>query len=193
MRKIPEKYDDHLDNFFINIIEHIMPFFKCLNFTPNMITTLSLFFGLISAYFLNNDNLLLFSITFLFSYFFDIADGHYARKYNMTSTFGDYYDHFKDNSVGIILFYIIHKKYNLFNHKLFVIIYLLFYMLALTHIGCQEKIYSLYSNNISQSLKFTTYLCSGNPYEKIYLSRLFGTGTLQIVAILLIILLKYAK
>lgn len=188
MRKIPEIYEDYIDNIFIKITIKLLPLFKSLNLTPNMLTTISLLFGLLSSYYLYNHNLVYFSIFFLISYLFDTADGYYARTYNMTSKFGDYYDHFKDNFVGIIIFYILYKKYNITDHKLLLIIYILLYFIAIIHLGCQEKIYS---DKSEDTLHFTRKLCYGNPYEKIKISKFCGTGTLQIITIIFIYIISF--
>jgi len=41
------------------------------------------------------------AFSYLISYMFDCWDGYYARKYNMESKFGDYYDHVSDMFIGI--------------------------------------------------------------------------------------------
>ena len=96
MRKIPEESDNPIDNFILKIVDPLCPLFKALHFTPNGITTISLVFGLLSAYLLYKGHPYLFGITFFISYFFDCMDGYYARKYNMVTRFGDIYDHVKD-------------------------------------------------------------------------------------------------
>jgi len=39
-------------------------------------------------------------------------DGHYARKYKMTSKFGDLYDHIKDYTILALMLIIIFMRYN---------------------------------------------------------------------------------
>ena len=41
-RKIPREYDNPIDNILVDLSEFLNPYFHRLNFTPNMITTLSL-------------------------------------------------------------------------------------------------------------------------------------------------------
>ena len=49
-RKIPAEYDNPIDNIILDNVEKLNPIFKEFNFTPNMITTLSLIVGLIALY-----------------------------------------------------------------------------------------------------------------------------------------------
>ena len=48
-RKLPSKYENPVDLFFITIAEAINPIFYKIGFTANGITTLSLIFGLIKT------------------------------------------------------------------------------------------------------------------------------------------------
>ena len=96
MRKIDEKYENPIDHIFLLISESLCPIFYSLNFNANGITTLSLIFGLISIYYLYTGKVIMFMISYIISYFFDCMDGHFARKYNQVTKFGDYYDHITD-------------------------------------------------------------------------------------------------
>jgi phosphatidylglycerophosphate synthase len=53
-------------------------------------------FGLLAVIFLYKNKPMLSVICYFISYFFDCCDGYYARKYNMCTKFGDFYDHVKD-------------------------------------------------------------------------------------------------
>ena len=72
-----------------------------------MLTSLSLIITLIGIYLLNNQYYISSSILIFIGYYFDCADGLLARKYNMTSKFGDYYDHIRDHIKIILLFIVI--------------------------------------------------------------------------------------
>jgi len=104
MRKITCECENPLDNILINISDYMCPYAKKYNFTPNILTTISLIFCGISALLLLNNYYVLAAFTYLISYYFDCMDGHFARKYNMTSYFGDLYDHISDISKGILIF-----------------------------------------------------------------------------------------
>lgn len=66
-------------------------------------------------------------------------DGHFARKYNITTRFGDLYDHISDICKTILilgtLYYIDSSK--------FVTVFIIFILvgsISLIHLGCQEII-----------------------------------------------------
>ena len=66
-RKIAFSYENPFDIKFISVAEKINTnIFRPLNFTPNMITTLSLLCGLFSCYSLYNKNFKMFWIGFNF-------------------------------------------------------------------------------------------------------------------------------
>ena len=95
-RKIPAHHEAIIDDFLISLCEPVSTRLNALSFTPNMITTIGLFFGILSIMCLLKKMYLL-SILFLWiCYWFDCLDGYYARKYKMETQFGDYYDHFRD-------------------------------------------------------------------------------------------------
>jgi phosphatidylglycerophosphate synthase len=185
MRKIKKEHENPIDNINIDISDKLCPFFKKLNFTPNGITTLSLIFGLISIFFLLKRNIILFSITYYISYFFDCMDGHYARKYKMTSKGGDLYDHVKDVTINVILGLIIlfYFKIPINNKIIIVILIIIMFTLMSIHLGCQEKIYD---SDESSTLKFTKKMCK-NPHKYIKYTRFFGCATWTIFIILVVI------
>jgi phosphatidylglycerophosphate synthase len=160
MRKIPEHLENPVDNLILNIVDYTMPFFYKLGFTPNGITTLSLFFGLLSVKLIYDQDYLESSLAYFISYIFDCMDGHMARKYKMVSKFGDYYDHIKDMVVGILLVYTIIVKYSSYGGywKYFpLILFVLFFTMNM-HLGCQE-IYYHNGSTSDDSLTVTTHLC----------------------------------
>lgn len=187
MRKIPSSYENPLDDLFLDLCELACPFFSSFNFTPNDITTFSLMFGIISVVCLYKGYVLNFALTFFISYFFDCLDGHYARKYNLTTEFGDYYDHVKDAFILILLVCVIFHRYrhcSSKNLKIASIIFIIFLFLTFMHLGCQEKVYL----GNSDTLGGLKYLCMSN--EHIKWSRYFGAGTFNIIFVLLIIYME---
>lgn len=193
MRKIHPKYENPIDNVLINIVDTLCPLFKRFSFTPNRITTLSLIFGIIAIVCLMKGKYIYFGVSFFLSYFFDIMDGHYARKYKMTSKFGDMYDHIKDVVVftGIFIVFLYRNRNS--SKKQLVLITVLIILLSLfmcMHLGCQEKIYP---NEESDTLYFSKRLCSGNPHKRIFWTKYFGCGTFIVITILLIIYVEKRK
>jgi len=145
-RKIDGLYEHPLDNIFIEVSEKISPTIQSLNMTPNMITFLSLIFGILAIWLLVKNNFTGFAICYLISYFFDCTDGYIARKYKMTSKFGDYFDHIKDVVVFLGIFIVVIFKYKsiLYWYEWIMIAIIIFLSAfgMVRHLGCQEKHYS---------------------------------------------------
>jgi len=185
MKKIPDEIDNPLDNILISIVDSLCPFFYKTKHTPNILTTYSLIFGLISCYFLNKKQIVIFGLFYFLSYFFDCFDGHYARKYNMTTKFGDMYDHVKDLSIIILIIYICFKnsKHNI-NIKI-ILILLISSVLMTTHLSCQEincnKEFSGVNNDF---IPKSTFLCPNK--DNIKWTRFFGCGTFTVLFILVV-------
>lgn len=183
-RKISQNDENPIDNILYDISNELIKVFKIFNFTPNMITTLSLLITLIGLYYINNGYYKTGSILYFIGYFFDCMDGSYARTYNMTSKFGDYYDHISDI---IKIIFLVSCKYQLKLKKqtkiLFMIIILIFGLLTIIQTGCQEKIKNKDIKNKSV-LELVTFLCPNIENNKYF--RYFGTGTFQLIISLFI-------
>jgi phosphatidylglycerophosphate synthase len=184
-RKIEAQYENPIDNFFIAISDKISPAFKRLNFTPNGITTLSAVTGAGALYGLYNKDMTQFTIFALLSYFFDVMDGYYARKYNMTSPGGDKYDHFKDLLMVVIGAYILYAQYNVTSFPIVIVVILVLWFLSLVYVGCQEVITS--KDNRSDTLEFAqgfrSVLATMDEdvcKSRMWFMRWFGTGTMAI-------------
>lgn len=79
----------------------ILQLLHALHATPNQITTAGILIGIIAliTYFFNFAlSLVLFTIAFLC----DMLDGAYARKYQKTSKFGEFYDALMDRIVEML-------------------------------------------------------------------------------------------
>lgn len=192
MRKIEREDENPLDNINLDIMDRTCETFKKMGFTPNGLTTISLLFGIVALFFLYNYNIVLFAIFYYISYLFDCVDGHFARKYNMVSKFGDYYDHIKDVIVVIGIFFILYKKYCVSKKVCvtFVIYVIIISVLMIAHLGCQEHIYK---KEESDSLSFSKKLCGGDPISTIKFTRWFGCGSWIILLILGIVFLNYNR
>lgn len=187
MSKIPREMDNPIDNIFIDISEYLCPIFKKMGHTPNMITTWSLFFGLLSVYFLYKGYIYWFALAYSISYFFDCMDGHFARKYKMTSKFGDWYDHIKDIFVYFCIIYVIYIKYKNVLKLSDILIICLSLFACFCHIGCQQKCQDK-DGEILDNLKL---LCPKK--DMIYYTRYFGMGTMNLIFILVIIIIHHRK
>lgn len=140
--KTTSENEGPMDTFLYKICENVSEFFYNTGHTPNTITTYSFILGLIAAYFYYHDNIFLFAICFIGSYFFDCLDGYIARKYNMKSDFGEIFDSISDGTVIILLLYIVYIKHHskIFNRPSLLIIFGIFVVLLNLELSCQEKI-----------------------------------------------------
>lgn len=181
MRKIDKKFENFIDNYVLDFVDYTEKYFRYFNVTPNQLTTVSLIFGCLSAYFFYLDKKII-SITLLcISYYFDCLDGHYARKYKLETEFGDYYDHFCDLFKFLLFFYVMYLLNNQKFNKILPFIPL-FSLFILIHLGCQEH---LYKSSIKQPcLDKLKNLCK-NP-SWINITKYFGCGTQILFLIFLI-------
>ena len=189
MRKISRELENPIDNILIDIAELLSPIAYFLRLTPNILTTISIFFTIICIYYLNIHNFHNASYMYMISYYFDCMDGFYARKYKMYSKFGDLYDHIADLFKFISILYTLCKidyiKFILYIPSLISLI--LFFNI---HLGYQEL---YYGKNESLFLSFSKKLCyikNINDKEKLSnilkYTRWFGCGTFNLIFCLII-------
>jgi len=190
MRKITCDCENPLDNILIDISDYMCPYAKKYNLTPNILTTFSLIFCGISALLLLNKQYLLAAFMYLISYYFDCMDGHFARKYNMVTKFGDYYDHVADFTKVLLILYVLYfvnsKKF--FRILPFIIFFIL---LSFVHLGCQEIYYDTPESDILSILKHSCPVNNKDDKSMIIntlgITRYFGCGTFTICIMLSII------
>ena len=175
-RKIQREEENPIDNILYDICEKISPTFYKLGFTPNSITLLSFLTTLASLNYFNQTKNYLGCLFLILSYFFDCLDGHFARKYNMISKFGDLLDHGTDLFLTIGLIYMLHHKNSFDMFKKKIMILLGFGLISIIHLGCQEKIYD---QDHSPTLSFTKLLVPNKTkcQEYIKYTRYFGMGS----------------
>jgi len=181
-------HDDPIDHILYKVADSISPAFKTLRHTPNMITTYSLVFGLLCAYCLYKDNIVGFVIFYVISYFFDCMDGHFARKYKMTSKFGDWYDHVKDIVVWFIILYIAYLKYSSILKPVHIAVLLFIVSLLFIHIGCQRK---QLDENKKQTLDVLRDVCPDKSIDKY--TKYIGTGMFNLFFVLYIVYLYHLR
>lgn len=184
-KKIPDNLDDPIDVLMYKLCDKLAPSFKKTGHTPNIITTYSLITGLLSCYAIYNNNIVLFIPLFIISYFFDCFDGFFARKYKMTSKFGDYYDHIKDASVYIVLILVMFYKYRSNISIINIIIMVILLLLLASHMGCQQRYYKNENKDADEeTLDFYQKMCRNK--DDIKYSRFFGPGMLTIFTTLMV-------
>ena len=140
--KIPIKFNNEIDKIiFGKLTLPIIDWGYKNNLNPNFFTTCSFAFQLYSVYLLSCFYPLGFAFYYFLGYFFDCVDGPMARKYNMATKFGDYYDHVTDIICFILVNYYLVHLYNLFNYKILVCAYCVMFYGLIKYIGLQESYY----------------------------------------------------
>lgn len=186
--KLPLEYDDVLDVELKKGIDVVNPYFKQAGFTPNMITTLSFLCGLFACYLYTLRYYTTSALVYGLSYVFDVMDGYFARKYNMGSTFGSYYDSATDLIVVFLFTWLI-----LSNPHLPVASRICIFILGCTvtvgttyHMSCQEKYtHETQSHHKSKGLSFLDPVPCYD-YQDMKFSKYFGTSTMNVVSMMII-------
>jgi len=184
VNKIDSIYECPFDVYLLKFIDSHLDFYYNNGLTPNIITTIGIILGLLSMYFILNSNYKTASFLFLIAYYFDCVDGKLARKYNLQTTFGDYYDHFGDVFKIVIILYALHKtNSNKFNEIKYLLIILA--LLMIIHLGYQEVIYD---QNESPTLSFSRYVANkdNNPENTIQFTKYCGCGTFVFILFIII-------
>ena len=181
--KIHESLEDPVSGIMYDISESISPTLYSIGVTPNIITStrlLASLFGFI--YLFENRYYKSSAILYLLSYFGDCLDGHMARKYNMDTPFGDYFDHIADLVVLIIALYYLSVKIDPEYDWLILLIFVLS-VISMIQVGCEERYLQLMGiDKDSDSLSIATILCPKSVVPDSELehlmefSRLFGIG-----------------
>lgn len=186
-KKINDDLENPIDNFLINITTKLNPFYKTLNFTPNILTTLSLITTVIGLYLHSKNYYLLGGLLYFIGYYFDCADGNFARTYNMSSKIGDYYDHITDLFKYGLFIYLLYS-YNLPKNTIIFIVFIISLLIitSLLFLGCQDKIYMKNTNNKGSDF-FNANLCSDENW--IHIWKYGSTGSLQLFSSLVLMFL----
>ena len=182
------------DFYIYKFIDSHLDFIHRLGFTPNGITTLSILFGFLAAYQIWRDNLLVAGLCWFISYYFDCMDGKLARKYNMTTKFGDLYDHVGDfvKMVAVIVaLFNSSSKRTTDKQWMFIGIILLLGIIQYANMGYQECIYGKGHESPILNLSKFMFLFEKEP-EKISRKRIqytkwMGCGSWNLCFALLII------
>lgn len=171
MRKLPAHLDNHIDSLFIAITDAISPALKASGHTPNVLTTYSFGSALLAVAALHNGHVAAFVGLWTLEYFWDCADGHYARKYGMVTRAGDVYDHVSDLVSLAALLVVGHKRYVAPPWIIGGILFLV--ALNIVHMGCQQKYYGQSSESMdifqracpdTSWLHFTRWLSHGTTH-----------------------------
>lgn len=186
--KLPHYYDDPVDLFYKKYIDIINPHFKNAGMTPNMITSISLAFGLLACYLYYKSCYISAALAYIVSYFFDTMDGYFARIYDMGSVFGSYYDSISDNAVALLLLFLLYKNPSINGTvKIAMVLVISLYVFGTAyHVSCQEKyVKKTNEKHVSEGLAFLDKIQCSNS-ENMRYSRFFGTGVTSLVIALAI-------
>jgi len=175
-RKIKSEYENPIDNWIYKLVSSMDNIFYQINFTPNILTFLSLTTGLLSSYYLKKKNYVSILLLFI-SYFLDYSDGYFARKHNMVSEFGDFFDHISDVVKSFSLIYTMYTidKKLIMNYMPIII---LLTVLSCYHLSLQEKIYN--KQQESSTLNILNNHFTFNE-QNIVWTRFFNFTTLMII------------
>jgi hypothetical protein len=202
--KLPTSLNDPVDEGILKyIIDPLNPILYTLGCTPNILTAISGIIGLIGIYFIYHSNYILGSIFIFISYIFDCFDGNFARKYNMVTDFGDWFDHIKDWVVLFLLIIVLYTKKDI-TVRFKVITFILFVVLSLLtglYLGEQDIYYNSENNGVEKS-KFLEFFYNildkilntkSKPEQKLKYFRFFGPGVLNVYILLVLILCQINK
>lgn len=190
-RKIDPDCENPIDNVLIHIADRMsdMVYDAWLPFriTPNMLTTISNVFSIFGLYFFYHRAAFQYFTCIWYGYFFDCLDGHYARKYDMCTIFGDYYDHISDILVHVAWIVIWGIKYSniylgfSYSTKIYIVLGALFlaFMTAI-HVACQEMYHFQKADRQHHSTSLNIvkiFYLVDRKYMRY--TRYFGVGTLM--------------
>jgi len=175
MSVLPFHYENPFDYILISIAGFVAPFFHSTGHTANAITFEGAIASAYSLYLLDAYRLSEFSFYYALGYFFDCLDGHFARRYHMTSKFGEYFEHAKDIITTILYFYVLYKKFEL--TKSTVSIFLISGLGLMVHLGHQQ----LYLNSSGAFLDILKPLSTKK--KNLKYTRLFGCGTFLVLSV----------
>ena len=140
--KMPKQYNNKIDSFLFEKLTHpVIDWAYKKNLTPNYFTTLSFLSQVWSLYYLLTFNPYMYAFLYILGYYFDCLDGPMARKYNMVTKFGDYYDHVTDIVCFILANLIYIVNYRLFSYTYIMYLYCFMGLGLIKYIGLQESYY----------------------------------------------------
>lgn len=193
MHKIPSSLEGPIDRIFLAAVEKVAPLMYATGHTPNIITTYSLGLGLLAAYLLYNGNIVGFVVASVVSYFMDCADGYVARKYKMTSKFGDLYDHGSDTLINVATAAAFYLRYagRIVWRPLTIAVTAAFaatVALMLTHLGCQQRYHNKKEDH-EETLDLLRVTCPSK--DMINWTRYFSCGTAKMGMVGIILFFEY--
>jgi phosphatidylglycerophosphate synthase len=189
-RKIEREVENPIDDAIIhNICEPVSNILrsKSEKITPNMITSVGMIIGLMCIYFIYQGYYKTGFVLYWLCYIFDCLDGYYARKYDMITRFGDFFDHFRDIFVNLFVIILIFVRLKSKTMKELYLVSLIIIIIGMvTHFAAQEL--NTVSPDYNECLKVLRPLCKHKDY--IHYTRYMGNGTFILVVSLYIVILS---
>ena len=176
VNKIDRELINPIDNIINDVVDKNLETYHKLNLTPNHLTTIGLVFALLGIYLFYKDYYVIGAVLFFIAYYFDCADGKYARKYNMTSKYGSLYDSFSDIFKFVLLFAVMYKK-SFKKLKLIILPMIILTLLHDLYMQCTEKIYNKHESEAFKYVLFSD-VSNMNCNEKLKYLKYFGSATL---------------
>jgi phosphatidylglycerophosphate synthase len=181
--KLHASEENPLDNLVYGVTTPLLPAFRATGHTPNAITTYSFACGLLAAFALWHGYLFAFASLYTLSYVFDCMDGQMARTYQMSSRFGDLYDHVTDLAVYLLLLYVVVVRHKRPPTPPVVVTMVLATVLLMVSVGCQQ--HRKPSDIGDESIDLTKHACRER--EWIHWTRFFSPATFLLVTIICIV------
>ena len=167
--KVGEDKESIFNNLIYVVVKKVVPILKEIGLSPNDLTTISIFFAYLSYKNLikKDKRCIVYYVVYMI---LDYADGYMARMYNLQSSLGDVYDHFRDIVFHMFLANIFYQ-----NKKLF-IMFIVSVLLSLNSFGCQEVIHEAECNEKHNStIGWLKPLCKDNQTLEGF-NNLIGSG-----------------
>lgn len=181
-RKIPEEYENPVDNLIIKLAEYVHPPLYYIGIIPNHVTIASIVTGLVSALMIYKSRYFSACALAFLAYFLDCLDGNMARTFDRVTEFGDFLDHVGDVVKAIAQLAAIAFNPNISPsvRALFITTMAVSILGSMIHMGCQEQVYHKHRTS-DDSLSSLRYLCKRHPEHTVRYTRFIGIGTSQML------------
>jgi CDP-diacylglycerol--inositol 3-phosphatidyltransferase len=187
VNKLPVEYENPYDAVLLSFTADLLPLAWHTGHTPNIITTYSFVCCLISRWCLWKDHIAAFFVFHHLAYFFDCMDGQMARRYNMTSRFGDLYDHCTDLIGDVLLVVIVWLKYRHVIRAGHVLLVIFMFGMLVVSMGCQQCYHKPRREVDKEEESLDRYIGLCWTSESIRWTRFFGAGSWQLVTSFLVL------
>jgi phosphatidylglycerophosphate synthase len=189
VNKLSDDIDCPFDVQLYKFIDTHLHVYYDLGFTPNMVTTFSILFGLLAAQQIMRKKCKIAAIMLVISYYLDCVDGKLARQYNMITKFGDIYDHAGDLIKIIVIFIALFASTKKMTETkwIYISIFIVLTLIQCMHLGYQEAIYDKTDESVILHMWRKMVAFDSNPEQTIHYTKYFGCGTWYLCFAVLII------